>query len=174
MGPPSSGLCLLIAWLPKSWAGGWGGVQHRLFPTVGLSAPRSQQGRRGRLTRFLNLPPHQEAVAVQLEPERLIKILEVLGELPLPNYRCVGFLPPQRAAPRPTQPWGVDLSLPFRLPDLNPTPALGVPCVTPGPQCPPSAGPWSSSRGTWCTWPRSVLRPTCTPATWPSCGPPTC
>ncbi|XP_046948829.1 rho GTPase-activating protein 30 isoform X2 [Lynx rufus] len=33
-----------------------------------------------------------EAVAVQLEPERLIKILEVLGELPLPNYRTLEFL----------------------------------------------------------------------------------
>uniref|UniRef100_A0A8C9L174 Rho GTPase activating protein 30 n=1 Tax=Panthera tigris altaica TaxID=74533 RepID=A0A8C9L174_PANTA len=50
------------------------------------------KGGAGRLTRFLNLPPHQEAVAVQLEPERLIKILEVLGELPLPNYRTLEFL----------------------------------------------------------------------------------
>lgn len=34
---------------------------------------------------------------MQLEPERLIKILEVLGELPLPNYRCVGPLRSQSA-----------------------------------------------------------------------------
>lgn len=34
---------------------------------------------------------YQEAVAVQLEPERLVKILEVLQELPAPNYRCVRF-----------------------------------------------------------------------------------
>ncbi|XP_036290300.1 rho GTPase-activating protein 30 isoform X3 [Pipistrellus kuhlii] len=33
-----------------------------------------------------------EAVAVQLEPERLIKILEVLRELPTPNYRTLEFL----------------------------------------------------------------------------------
>ncbi|KAM4860523.1 rho GTPase-activating protein 30 [Thomomys bottae] len=33
-----------------------------------------------------------EAVAVQLEPERLIKILEVLRELPVPNYRTLEFL----------------------------------------------------------------------------------
>lgn len=33
-----------------------------------------------------------EAVAVQLEPERLVKILEVLGELPTPNYRTLEFL----------------------------------------------------------------------------------
>ncbi|ERE74044.1 rho GTPase-activating protein 30 [Cricetulus griseus] len=33
-----------------------------------------------------------EAVAVQLEPERLIKILEVLQELPAPNYRTLEFL----------------------------------------------------------------------------------
>ncbi|XP_008064111.1 rho GTPase-activating protein 30 isoform X4 [Carlito syrichta] len=33
-----------------------------------------------------------EAVAVQLEPERLVKILEVLRELPLPNYRTLEFL----------------------------------------------------------------------------------
>lgn len=26
---------------------------------------------------------------MQLEPERLVKILEVLQELPVPNYRCV-------------------------------------------------------------------------------------
>lgn len=37
----------------------------------------------------LTLP--QEAVAVQLEPQRLVKILEVLQELPAPNYRCVGL-----------------------------------------------------------------------------------
>lgn len=30
---------------------------------------------------------------MQLEPERLIKILEVLQELPAPNYRCVGLHP---------------------------------------------------------------------------------
>ncbi|KAG3281080.1 rho GTPase-activating protein 30 isoform X1 [Ictidomys tridecemlineatus] len=33
-----------------------------------------------------------EAVAVQLEPERLIKILEVLRELPVPNCRTLEFL----------------------------------------------------------------------------------
>lgn len=33
-----------------------------------------------------------EAVAVQLEPERLVKILEVLKELPDPNYRTLEFL----------------------------------------------------------------------------------
>ncbi|XP_045694278.1 rho GTPase-activating protein 30 isoform X1 [Phyllostomus hastatus] len=33
-----------------------------------------------------------EAVAVQLEPERLVKILEVLRELPVPNYRTLEFL----------------------------------------------------------------------------------
>ncbi|XP_013004668.2 rho GTPase-activating protein 30 isoform X2 [Cavia porcellus] len=33
-----------------------------------------------------------EAVAVQLEPERLVKILEVLQELPAPNYRTLEFL----------------------------------------------------------------------------------
>uniref|UniRef100_G1PD68 Rho GTPase activating protein 30 n=1 Tax=Myotis lucifugus TaxID=59463 RepID=G1PD68_MYOLU len=33
-----------------------------------------------------------EAVAVQLEPERLVKILEVLRELPAPNYRTLEFL----------------------------------------------------------------------------------
>lgn len=33
-----------------------------------------------------------EAVAVQLEPERLVKILEVLQELPVPNYRTLEFL----------------------------------------------------------------------------------
>ncbi|XP_069933544.1 rho GTPase-activating protein 30 isoform X4 [Oryctolagus cuniculus] len=33
-----------------------------------------------------------EAVAVQLEPERLVKILEVLRELPIPNYRTLEFL----------------------------------------------------------------------------------
>ncbi|XP_016049937.1 rho GTPase-activating protein 30 isoform X2 [Erinaceus europaeus] len=33
-----------------------------------------------------------EAVAVQLEPERLVKILEVLRELPDPNYRTLEFL----------------------------------------------------------------------------------
>ncbi|XP_006895608.1 PREDICTED: rho GTPase-activating protein 30 [Elephantulus edwardii] len=33
-----------------------------------------------------------EAVAVQMEPERLVKILEVLRELPLPNYRTLEFL----------------------------------------------------------------------------------
>ncbi|XP_034865852.1 rho GTPase-activating protein 30 isoform X2 [Mirounga leonina] len=33
-----------------------------------------------------------DAVGVQLEPERLIKILEVLRELPVPNYRTLEFL----------------------------------------------------------------------------------
>lgn len=33
-----------------------------------------------------------EAVAVQLEPERLVKILEVLRELPVPNCRTLEFL----------------------------------------------------------------------------------
>ncbi|XP_051003831.1 rho GTPase-activating protein 30 [Acomys russatus] len=33
-----------------------------------------------------------EAVAVQLEPERLIKILDVLQELPIQNYRTLEFL----------------------------------------------------------------------------------
>ncbi|XP_052056928.1 rho GTPase-activating protein 30 isoform X4 [Apodemus sylvaticus] len=33
-----------------------------------------------------------EAVAVQLEPERLVKILEVLQELPVQNYRTLEFL----------------------------------------------------------------------------------
>ncbi|KAM9243112.1 rho GTPase-activating protein 30 isoform 1-T1 [Dugong dugon] len=33
-----------------------------------------------------------EAVAVQMEPERLVKILEVLRELPVPNYRTLEFL----------------------------------------------------------------------------------
>ncbi|XP_040859350.1 rho GTPase-activating protein 30 isoform X1 [Ochotona curzoniae] len=33
-----------------------------------------------------------EAVAVQLEPQRLVKILEVLQELPAPNYRTLKFL----------------------------------------------------------------------------------
>nr|XP_012305060.1 rho GTPase-activating protein 30 isoform X2 [Aotus nancymaae] len=33
-----------------------------------------------------------EAVAVQLEPERLVKILEVLQELPVPNYKTLEFL----------------------------------------------------------------------------------
>ncbi|XP_007945993.1 rho GTPase-activating protein 30 [Orycteropus afer afer] len=33
-----------------------------------------------------------EAVAVQMEPERLVKILEVLQELPVPNYRTLEFL----------------------------------------------------------------------------------
>lgn len=33
-----------------------------------------------------------EAVAVQLEPERLVKILDVLQELPAPNYRTLEFL----------------------------------------------------------------------------------
>ncbi|XP_017370538.1 rho GTPase-activating protein 30 isoform X2 [Cebus imitator] len=33
-----------------------------------------------------------EAVAVQLEPERLVKILEVLQELPIPNYKTLEFL----------------------------------------------------------------------------------
>ncbi|XP_057584625.1 rho GTPase-activating protein 30 isoform X3 [Hippopotamus amphibius kiboko] len=33
-----------------------------------------------------------DAVAVQLEPERLVKILEVLRELPVPNYRTLEFL----------------------------------------------------------------------------------
>ncbi|XP_055258441.1 rho GTPase-activating protein 30 isoform X1 [Moschus berezovskii] len=33
-----------------------------------------------------------EAVAVQLEPERLVKILDVLQELPVPNYRTLEFL----------------------------------------------------------------------------------
>ncbi|XP_066227385.1 rho GTPase-activating protein 30 isoform X1 [Saccopteryx leptura] len=33
-----------------------------------------------------------EAVAVQLEPERLVKILEVLRELPVTNYRTLEFL----------------------------------------------------------------------------------
>uniref|UniRef100_A0A8D1AR91 Rho GTPase activating protein 30 n=1 Tax=Sus scrofa TaxID=9823 RepID=A0A8D1AR91_PIG len=33
-----------------------------------------------------------EAVAVQLEPERLVKILEVLRELPVANYRTLEFL----------------------------------------------------------------------------------
>ncbi|XP_048212641.1 rho GTPase-activating protein 30 [Perognathus longimembris pacificus] len=33
-----------------------------------------------------------ESVAVQLEPERLVKILEVLRELPAPNYRTLEFL----------------------------------------------------------------------------------
>nr|XP_034376228.1 rho GTPase-activating protein 30 isoform X3 [Arvicanthis niloticus] len=33
-----------------------------------------------------------EAVAVQLEPERLVKILEVLQELPIQNYRTLEFL----------------------------------------------------------------------------------
>ncbi|XP_006861827.1 PREDICTED: rho GTPase-activating protein 30 [Chrysochloris asiatica] len=33
-----------------------------------------------------------EAVAVQMEPERLVKILEVLRELPIPNYRTLEFL----------------------------------------------------------------------------------
>ncbi|XP_037681478.1 rho GTPase-activating protein 30 isoform X2 [Choloepus didactylus] len=33
-----------------------------------------------------------EAVAVQMEPERLVKILDVLRELPVPNYRTLEFL----------------------------------------------------------------------------------
>ncbi|XP_035934772.2 rho GTPase-activating protein 30 isoform X2 [Halichoerus grypus] len=33
-----------------------------------------------------------DAVGVQLEPERLVKILEVLRELPVPNYRTLEFL----------------------------------------------------------------------------------
>lgn len=48
-----------------------------------------------------DVSPPQEAVAVQLEPERLVKILEVLRELPVPNYRCVrpGALSPSSQAP---------------------------------------------------------------------------
>lgn len=42
---------------------------------------------------------------MQLEPERLIKILDVLQELPAPNYRCVGFCPLySRDTPAPALP----------------------------------------------------------------------
>lgn len=42
---------------------------------------------------------------MQLEPERLIKILDVLQELPAPNYRCVGFRPLySRDTPAPALP----------------------------------------------------------------------
>lgn len=50
---------------------------------------------------MLPLGPHQEAVAVQLEPERLVKILEVLRELPVPNYRYAG--PPHQPRPPTAQ-----------------------------------------------------------------------
>lgn len=42
-------------------------------------------------------------MAVQLEPERLVKILDVLQELPVANYRCVGLLPTKVRTP-PTEP----------------------------------------------------------------------
>lgn len=74
---------------------------------------------------------------MQLEPERLVKILEVLRELPVPNYRCVGLLPTQSPdsshSPGSLSTWGLDLSPLFQLPGPSPTPALGVPCVTPAP-----------------------------------------
>lgn len=55
---------------------------------------------------------------MQLEPERLVKILEVLRELPVPNYRCA---PCSKSQP-PTHSPGA-LTGPFQLPDLNPTSA---------------------------------------------------
>lgn len=51
---------------------------------------------------------------MQLEPERLVKILDVLQELPAPNYRCVGFHPlySRDTPPRPS---------------LRPQPCLSLP-----------------------------------------------
>lgn len=61
---------------------------------------------------LLEPSPNQEAVAVQLEPERLVKILEVLRELPAPNYRCEGSSPrPALLRHSPVLPRGLDLSL---------------------------------------------------------------
>lgn len=66
---------------------------------------------------------------MQLEPERLVKILEVLRELPVPNYRCVGRLPtsPQSWLPHTTQApstWGLDMSFLSQHPGPSLTPAL--------------------------------------------------
>lgn len=60
---------------------------------------------------MLPLGPHQEAVAVQLEPERLVKILEVLRELPVPNYRYAGP-PTSPDLPQPRLPLRQGPSLP--------------------------------------------------------------
>lgn len=65
---------------------------------------------------------------MQLEPERLVKILEVLRELPVPNYRCVRPPTPSRR-PHTAQvccPPGAG----------SQAPALLLPCVTPAPWCP--------------------------------------
>lgn len=62
-------------------------------------------------------------MAVQLEPERLVKILDVLQELPAPNYRCVGFHPLySRDTPAPALPMA---------PALPVAPALLVSPVSP-------------------------------------------
>lgn len=68
---------------------------------------------------------------MQLEPERLVKILEVLRELPVANYRCVEPLPTQSLnsalSAQALSPPGA-LACHFSLlPHLNPTPA----CVFP-------------------------------------------
>lgn len=130
---PNSELCLLCQCPLKDlgWGVGWGTAQN-CFRESGSALPGVSRGSASSQTCFLNLPPDQDAVGVQLEPERLVKILEVLRELPVPNYRCVGF-PCSQSPNHPKQPWGLDLSLLFWLPHLYPTPALGVSCLAPGP-----------------------------------------
>lgn len=67
---------------------------------------------------------------MQLEPERLVKILEVLRELPVPNYRCVGPSPP---AAQTLPPPGA-LTGPFS--SGSQAPALLLPRVTLSDPCP--------------------------------------
>lgn len=64
---------------------------------------------------------------MQLEPERLVKILEVLRELPVPNYRCAGSSPRPALLPHSAVlPPSLDRSLPA------PGPVLCLP-LTPNP-----------------------------------------
>lgn len=94
---------------------------------------------------------------MQLEPERLVKILEVLRELPVPNYRCVGPLPTQSPdSPRSAQALCAPGALTAHFSSCTSPQSclcLSAPFVSSTPQRPLSAGPWSSSCGTWCTWP---------------------
>lgn len=66
---------------------------------------------------------------MQLEPERLVKILEVLRELPVPNYRCAGFLPTPVLAP-PTARLPLPGALTFLSSQSQALPMPCDPCVT--------------------------------------------
>lgn len=113
-----------------TWGRGTGGYS-KAVGRFGSELWAVSRARAGALTPASGTVPHQEAVAVQLEPERLVKILEVLRELPVPNYRCVLPPPPADASRSPG-------ALCSRGPVPRPQPYSCTvwPCVTPSPWCP--------------------------------------